>query len=167
MDTRIRKLDAGEYDAIVLAAAGLRRLGLDHLVTESLGPPRMLPAPGQGALAIECRADDPVTVKVLHPLNHHETRLGVTAERVVLATLHGGCSAPIAAWGRVSGSRLLLDALVADVDGRHVLRASGKVDLRVSTSDLQAGGIAYDLGREVADALLADGAAELLATAKQ
>jgi hydroxymethylbilane synthase len=164
VDTRMRKLVSGEYDAIILAVAGLRRLGLEGAITERLGPPRMLPAPGQGALAIECRADDVETMKMLRQLNHHETRLGVTAERVVLATLHGGCSAPIAAWGRVSGSRLLLDALVADIEGRNVLRAHGKVDLRVSTSDLQAGGIAYDLGREVADGLLQDGAADLLAT---
>lgn len=157
VDTRLRKLDEGQYDAIVLAAAGLNRLGLDARITELLAPPRMLPAPGQGALAIECRTDDAEAMQTLAPLDHEATRAAVVAERTVLAALHGGCSAPIAAWGRVMNGSLELDGLVAALDGTRVLRA-------------HATGAGEDsaevLGRQVAEALLAQGAAELVAAAR-
>jgi hydroxymethylbilane synthase len=156
VDTRLRKLDEGQYDAIVLAAAGLNRLGLAGRITENLGPPRVLPAPGQGALAIECRSDDDDAVEVLAPLDHASTRAAVVAERAVLATLHGGCSAPVAAWGRVVGDVLELDALVAALDGSRVLPAHAQG----SVSDAEG------LGRQVADLLLAQGAAELVAAAR-
>jgi hydroxymethylbilane synthase len=157
VDTRLRKLDEGQYDAIVLAVAGLKRLGLSGRTTEVLGPPRMLPAPGQGALAIECRDDDEVARQAVAALDDHATRAAVVAERAVLAALHGGCSAPIAAWGRVVGGELRLDALVADIHGREMLRGSDSAPLE-SSADL--------LGQSVADDLLARGAARLVASAR-
>jgi hydroxymethylbilane synthase len=164
VDTRLRKLDEGEYDAIVLAAAGLRRLGWSDRIMALLEPPQMLPAPGQGSLAIECRIDDAATLKLVERLDDLPTRLGVTAERVVLAELHGGCSAPIAAWGRVDGGNLRLDGLVADVDGRRVLLAHAAADVPPSSSPLR---IAEELGSCVADDLLRQGAAVLIETARQ
>ncbi len=119
VDTRLRKLDAGEYDAIVLAAAGLIRLELAGRITELLAPPRMLPAPGQGALAVECRADDADALRIAGRLDDAATRLATGAERTVLAALHGGCSAPIAAWGRFADGKLQLEALVAESNGRR------------------------------------------------
>ncbi len=157
VDTRLRKLDSGEYDAILLAAAGLSRLGWAERITELLEPPRMLPAPGQGALGIECRADDGEALSVLAPLDDQATRSSVVAERAVLAALHGGCSAPIAAWGRVEGGRLLLDGLVAELDGRSVLRAHASAP---------AEGSPQALGAIVAEDLLRQGAAELVAAAR-
>jgi hydroxymethylbilane synthase len=160
VDTRLRKLDEGEYDAIVLAAAGLRRLGWGERIAALLEPPQMLPAPGQGSLGIECRADDADVLTFVGQLDHLPTRLGVTAERVVLAALHGGCSAPIAAWGRVDRGLLAVDGLVADVEGRTVLRASESAD------DGSSLAIAEQLGKRVADALLRQGAAKLIETAR-
>lgn len=157
VDTRLRKLDEGQYDAIVLAAAGLSRLGWADRITEVLGPPRVLPAPGQGALAIECRLEDAESRHAVAPLDEAATRKAVTAERAVLAALHGGCSAPVAAWGRVVGAKLHLDGLVAALDGSRVLRASGSC---------AEGESPEALGRKVADELLAHGAAELVAAAR-
>ena len=167
VDTRLRKLDAGEYDAIILAAAGLTRLGWAGRIAELLAPPLMLPAPGQGALAIECRADDAVAIAVVAALDHAETRLAVAAERSLLAALHGGCSVPVAAWGRVEGSELRLDALVAALDGKLVLRASGGDSLTSALNSGEAGAIAESLGRRLADELLRQGAAELIEAARR
>jgi hydroxymethylbilane synthase len=164
VDTRLRKLDEGEYDAIVLAAAGLRRLGWSERITALLSPPQMLPAPGQGSLGIECRSNDHFAAPLAAKLNDRDTRLSVSAERTVLAALHGGCSAPIAAWGRVAANQLLLDALVADMDGTKVLRANAKV--KVPFADLDAAVTATELGRQVANELLAQGAAALIDTAR-
>jgi hydroxymethylbilane synthase len=160
VDTRLRKLDEGEYDAIVLAAAGLRRLGWGERIAALLEPPQMLPAPGQGSLGIECRSDDAEALALLGQLDHLETRLGVAAERAVLAALHGGCSAPIAAWGRLETGRLVVDGLVADIEGRTVLRATESADLQAGTA------VAEHLGRHVADALLRQGAAKLIEMAR-
>jgi hydroxymethylbilane synthase len=157
VDTRLRKLDEGQYDAIVLAAAGLCRLGWADRICELLAPPRVLPAPGQGALAIECRADDAEALGASAGLDDAATRAGVSAERSLLAELHGGCSAPVAAWGRVVGAELQLDGLVAELQGLAVLRASGKAG---------AGEPAEELGRRVAGKLLAQGAAALVAAAR-
>ncbi len=130
VETRVRKaLDPdGPYDAVVLAAAGIARLGLDHAVSERLAPDRLLPAPGQGAVALQCRADDPVAA-LLARVNHLPTWAAVRAERAFLAALEGGCAAPIAAYARLDGSALILDGLVASADGRTVLRfrAAGTV----------------------------------------
>ena len=156
VDTRLRKLDDGEYEAILLAAAGLRRLGWDDRISDLLCPPQMLPAVGQGALGIECRDDDQVARMLLSSLDHTETHLATAAERAMLALLHGGCSAPVGAWGRVDEGRLMLDGLVASLNGTKVLRASAAGDL----AD------AEQLGRQVAEALHSQGAAEIIAAAR-
>lgn len=152
VDTRLRKLDEGDYDAIVLAAAGLTRLGWADRITELLAPPRLLPAPGQGSLGIECRSDDHAAFEVLAALDDPITRAAVVAERSLLAVLEGGCSAPVAAWGRVSDGELRLDGLVASLDGQHVLRASGAAQ----AAD------AAELGARIAGGLLQQGAAAIV-----
>lgn len=122
VDTRLRKLDAGEYDAVILAAAGLRRLGLERRISAYIGPEEMLPAVGQGALAIETRARDTTTREILASLDHARTRAACTAERELLRALGGGCQLPIAAHAVVQADRLRLDGLVADPSGDKVLR---------------------------------------------
>lgn len=123
VDTRLRKLDEGRYDAIILAAAGLARLGLSERVAEFLDPETMLPAPGQGALAVEARVDDPATRALVEPLDHHPTRLAVEAERAFLRRLGGGCQVPMAAHAWLDGDSLRLRGMVADVDGSNVIYA--------------------------------------------
>jgi len=156
VDTRLQKLDDGHYDAILLAAAGLQRLGWEDRITELLEPPRMLPAVGQGALGIECRADDSVVLELLALLNHHETHLATTAERVMLALLHGGCSVPVGGWGRIENKKLILDGLVANLEGTQVLKATASGELAA----------AERIGRQVAEQLLAQGAAEVIAASR-
>ena len=120
VDTRLRQALEGTLDAVVLAEAGLRRLKLDGHVTERLGPPRFLPAVGQGALGLECRVSDRETLEWLAPLNHEPTRRAVVAERKALNELEGGCMVPLGAWGRVEeGGLLALDVAVYDPDGRE------------------------------------------------
>lgn len=157
VDTRIRKLIAGDYDAIILAAAGLRRLGLEKHIRQLLAPPMMLPAAGQGALGIECRADDNATQQLLAKLDHQTSRQAVTAERALLAALRAGCLAPVGAWGRVQTGELLLDAVVADVDGKRCLRASQTGSLADATA----------LGQQVAEKLFAQGAEAIIAQSRQ
>lgn len=121
----------GRLDAVVLAVAGLKRLGLDPAITERLEPPRFLPAVGQGALGIECRGDDLRTAALLAPIDDPTTHRAVLAERKVLAELEGGCMIPLGAWGRESSpGRLALDVAVWDADGRECLRAAddGAID---------------------------------------
>ena len=166
VDTRLRKLETGEYDGIVLAAAGLIRLGWQQQITDLLEPPLMLPAPGQGALALECRADDDVTIALVAPLNDATSRVSVAVERAILAALHGGCSVPVAAWGRVVDGRLFVDALVADVNGQTMLRASGSAELSPLMRGAEGVAIAESLGRRVADDLLRQGAAALIASSR-
>lgn len=156
VDTRLRKLDEGQYDAIILAAAGLRRLGWENRIQELLEPPRMMPAPGQGALGLECRADDSAIRQLLDMLDDLPSCQAVTAERSMLALLHAGCSAPVGAWGRIEGTELVLDGLVANLDGTQVLRASAR--------GVTASGNA--LGRTVAEQLLAQGAAAIIEAAR-
>jgi hydroxymethylbilane synthase len=156
VDTRLRKLEEGQFDAIVLAAAGLMRLGWADRITEMLAPPRVLPAPGQGSLAIECRADDADAFSALIALNDAPTRAAVVAERTLLAVLEGGCSAPVAAWGRIAEGELRLDGLVASLDGRQVLRASGASQLADATA----------LGARIANKLLQQGAAAIVGAAR-
>ncbi|MCA9236560.1 MAG: hydroxymethylbilane synthase [Planctomycetales bacterium] len=166
VDTRLAKLDAGEFDAILLAAAGLRRLGWGERIRELLAPPRMLPAPGQGSLGIECRADDVDAQAALVELDDLPTRLGVTAERNFLAALHGGCSAPVAAWGRIEGEELRLDGLVASLDGMTVLRASRSVGVAPGTHRRAQIEAAESLGDDLAAAVLAQGAAAIVDAAR-
>jgi hydroxymethylbilane synthase len=125
VDTRLRKVNQGQYDAIVLAAAGLTRLGLQAHITQYLPFEIMLPAPGQGALAVQCRDGDARTLEYLRVLDHLPTRLAVTAERAFLAALGGGCSLPVGALAAVSGDEIDLRAVIAAPDGKGLLRLHG------------------------------------------
>ena len=165
VDTRIRKVREGEYDATVLAAAGVRRLGLEDEVAEWLEPETLLPAPGQGALAVQCRAGDERVLALLASIDDREARATTTAERTFLATLGAGCAAPVAAHARLIGDaaslpsvqltqgspRVSLAALVSSPDGSHVVRATGEGEPIA---------VAERLAREVlaggADRILAD-----------
>jgi hydroxymethylbilane synthase len=124
VDTRIKKaMDAhGPYDAIILAAAGLTRVGLTQYITQQLPFAVMLPAPGQGAIAVQCRADDSVTLKKLAALNHMPTQQAVTAERAFLAGLGGGCSIPVGALAQVDHDVLHLEGIIANPAGQPLLR---------------------------------------------
>jgi len=152
VDTRLRKLDEGHYDAIVLAAAGLRRLGWAERIRELIDPAVMCPAAGQGALAIETRDDGGAAYQVAGKLNHPATNAAVTAERALLQTLEGGCQVPIGAHARFEGPVLHLIAMVASPDGARILRDSAS-----GTGDPAA------LGRELGERLLASGARDILA----
>ncbi len=156
VDTRLRKLDRGDYDAVILAAAGLRRLGLGERISELLEPPRVLPAPGQGALGIECREAADEVRELLARLDDRESHRSIQAERAMLAKLHGGCSAPIGAWARIAEGRLVLDGVVATLDGTRVLRANAEGPPRSGT----------ELGEKVAQQLLDQGAAEIVSAAR-
>jgi len=151
VDTRIRKLDAGDFDALILACAGLRRLGLENRITGTLF--EMLPAIGQGALGLETRANDANTIAAVAKLNHAPTQFACTAERSLLRALGGGCQLPIAGYARLQDEQLMLEGLVADPEGKEVVR----VLLSDSTSS------AEQLGRAVAEQLKVQGADRLLA----
>jgi hydroxymethylbilane synthase len=152
VETRIARLDAGDYDALVLASAGLRRLGLDGRVVQRLEPPVMYPAVGQGALGIECRESDAPLRALLARIDEPRARACVTAERSLLAALRAGCHAPVGATTRTDGARLELEAVVLSHDGHERLVAQ-------STSSIDRGA---ELGREVANLLLAQGAQRLI-----
>ncbi len=156
VDTRLAHVADGRLDAVVLAAAGLRRLGRADEVTEMLDPIQMLPAPGQGALAVEVRADDAATAAVVAALDDADTRACTTAERALLAELEAGCSSPVGALAEVvegmEGPELSLRAVVTTADGSADLRRS--VVGEVTDAD--------DLGRRLARLLLEDGAADLM-----
>ncbi len=124
LDTRLRKLDEGQFDAIVLAAAGLRRLGWAHRITELLPEEIVCPAVGQGALAIETRDDDGTGARFARQLNHDETRTSIEAERALLATLGGGCQVPIGAYAKIGGGRIFLRGVIAAPDGGRVIKGS-------------------------------------------
>jgi hydroxymethylbilane synthase len=126
VDTRLSKLVQGKADAIILAAAGLERLQKTAVIRERFAPEVLCPAPGQGALAIECRAGDGPMHTALQPLEDPDTRLAITAERRCLAALGGGCLVPIGAYCHRAGDELLLRAVVASADGRQLIRASAQ-----------------------------------------
>jgi hydroxymethylbilane synthase len=157
VDTRLRKLDQGECDAMILAAAGMVRLGLDDRIAQLLGLDHMLPAPGQGALALECRSDDSATLATLATLNHPDTHACVAAERALLAHVEGGCMAAVGTLATVRDQVLELRAVVLDEQGSQRLDA---VESIAWTDDGLP--LALDLGTRVADRLLAAGAAALL-----
>jgi hydroxymethylbilane synthase len=156
VDTRLRLVESGEVDAVVLARAGLARLGRLDVVTEVIDPLQMLPAPGQGALAVECRSGDTTTAALLGTLDDGPTRLAVEAERTLLATLEAGCSAPVGAYGEAAEGEhvpeLYLRAVVSAVDGSASVRLS-------ATGPLDE---AARIGRDLAADLLAEGAADLM-----
>ena len=155
VDTRIAKVRSGEYDAVVLARAGLARIGRLDEVTEVLDPLQMLPAPGQGALAVECRTDDDLAAQLREVMDDPRTRAAVEAERAVLATLEGGCSAPIGALADVvegeDGEELWVRAIALSPDGGLSVRMSATGD------PADAAGVGDRLAKE----MLADGAADL------
>ncbi len=150
VDTRLRKVQTGEYDAAVLAVAGLTRLGLDSHISQYLPIDVILPAPGQGALAIQCRADDAHTIDLLAPLNDAQTHTCVLAERAFLDRLGSGCSLPVGAYATVVDGNIHLDGLVGAVDGRRVIMVSGN------------GRHPQQLGTQLAEKAWAQGAEELL-----
>ena len=153
VNTRLAKLDAGEYDAIVLACAGLQRLGFDARIRSRMDAPQWLPAPAQGAIAIECREDDAETRALCATLDHAATRTCVEAERAMNRALHGSCHVPVAAFARLDGEHLHLHGLVGSAaDGRAIrAQAEGRGDAPES------------LGREVAQSLQQQGAGDLIA----
>jgi len=157
VDTRLRKLDAGDYDAVVLAEAGLRRLGLAERITQVLPTAILLPAVGQGALGLETRRDDGATRAVVGQLDHGPTHAAVLAERAMLAALEGGCLAPIAAWGRPEGDVLELTGRVLHPDGTRKIEATltGRLDEPT------------ELGDRVAAELAGQGAAELIRAGRE
>ena len=157
VDTRLRKLREGHYEAIVLAQAGLDRLGLARHITQVLPLGLMLPAVGQGALGIEARADDAAAREALACLDHPPTHAAVKAERAMLAVLHGGCMAPIAAWGRIEDEQLVLTGRVLNPVGTRKLEAT-----QTGTAEE-----AEALGRSVANVLLAQGAEALIAECRE
>jgi hydroxymethylbilane synthase len=122
VDARLRKVESGEYDAIVLSKAGLDRLGWSEKITEALSPEISLPAVGQGAIAIESRVKDTEAADLLGKLDDAETRTAVIAERALLAALHGGCQVPLGAWARIERGELVMDAVVCSVDGVQYVR---------------------------------------------
>jgi hydroxymethylbilane synthase len=159
IDTRLQKLDDGQFDAIVLAEAGLRRLGISGRIRQVLPFDVMLPAVGQGALAIECRSNDAATQAKVAAIDDPSTHSAVLAERALLARLRGGCMAPVGAWGRLEGDRLQLSAVVLNADGTRRLEVHDAMEVTAATH-------AEQLGIRVADALLAQGAAALIAASR-
>ncbi len=153
VNTRLAKLDAGEYDAIILASAGLKRLGFAARISSYLTLAQSLPAGGQGAVGIECRSDDAAVKALLAPLQHRETALRVRAERAINRRLNGGCQVPIATYAELEGDQLWLRALVGQPDASEILR----VEARCAAEQGEACGIA------LAEELLAQGADRILA----
>jgi len=152
VNTRLAKLDAGEYDAIILASAGLKRLGMGERITEPLSAEESLPAMGQGAIGIECRVDDAKIHEYLQVLHDPDTSIRVRAERAMNARLNGGCQVPIAGFAEIKGDRLFLRGLVGSPDGSLIYRAEAESGLDQAEA----------LGQAVAEALLAQGADRIL-----
>jgi hydroxymethylbilane synthase len=157
VDTRLRKLASGEFDGIILAAAGLKRLGHEQLITQILDDDIMLSAVGQGALGIACRAGDAATRNTLQALDHPPTRTAVTAERGLLRALGGSCQVPVAGRARLAGDRLTIKGLIASLDGSRVIceELAGKAARPA------------ELGLELGQKLLSMGAGEILAEIAQ
>jgi hydroxymethylbilane synthase len=153
VDTRLRKLDEGQYDALILATAGLRRMSLEGRINTLIPISEMLPAVGQGALAIETRASDEGVIEIVRALDHQPTRVACTAERAFLRALGGGCQLPIAGYAVESNGQLSLEGLVADRDGQEIVRGT--------ITGASTG--AESLGTQLAAQLLKQGADRLLA----
>ena len=153
VNTRLAKLDAGEYDAIILASAGLKRLEMRDRISGFLSPEQILPAGGQGAVGIECRVDDEKTIQLIQPLHHHLTAERVLAERAVNRALEGGCQVPIGAYALHQEDQIWLRALVGEPDGQEILRE----EITGPASKCE------ELGKILAERLLAAGADKILA----
>jgi hydroxymethylbilane synthase len=152
VNTRLAKLDVGEYDAIILASAGLKRLGMGDRITECLGTDISLPAIGQGAIGIECRVDDSDINTFVKALDDEETTIRVTAERAMNARLNGGCQVPIAGFAEIQGDQLVMRGLVGSPDGKLLYRAERQGSFAQ----------AEEIGIAIADDLLAQGADKIL-----
>ncbi len=152
VNTRLAKLDAGDYDAIILAAAGLERLGLDARISQQFRPDEMLPAATQGVIGIECLAGNEELMQVIQTLDHSDSAITTAAERAITTTLQASCQSPVASYATISGAAIDITALVALPDGSEFLKDS------ISGS----GADAARLGRELAERLLASGARDLL-----
>lgn len=152
VDTRLRKVESGEYEAVMVSKAGLDRLGLGKRIAEILSPEVSMPAVGQGAIAVECRLKDAEVGDLLAPLDDAETRTAIIAERALLGALHGGCQVPMGAWGRIERGELVLEACVCSVDGVQYVkqRATGPPDQ------------AAQLGEHLARLLIEAGAQSIL-----
>jgi len=157
VETRLRKLHSGKMDAIVLAAAGMARLGMSSKITEYLPTTLMLPAVGQGAIAIEIREEDDVARRLLDPLNDQETMIAIQAERSFMKTLDGDCRAPIAAYAEVHGQNLKITGMIASPDGRELIRDRMEGNIRDSVS----------LGENLAKQLMGHGGREILRSCKK
>ena len=153
VNTRLRKLDDGEYDAIILASAGLLRLGFEQRIKQAIEPEECLPAIGQGAVGIEVRSGDTAVMELLAPLAHAETTSRLVAERAMNKALNGGCQIPIAGYAVLTGDQIYMRGLVGEPDGSRILRA----EIRGSVEQ------AASLGKRLAEDLLALGAGEILA----
>jgi hydroxymethylbilane synthase len=152
VNTRLRKLDEGQYDAIILAAAGLIRLEMSERIKQHLDTDMLLPANGQGAVGIECRTNDPIIQGYLATLEHTETRIRVLTERAMNRALEGGCQVPIGAYATVTGDQVLLKGLVGSLDGTHII--TDQVSGHVNDGE--------KLGKTLAEQLLAQGADVIL-----
>jgi len=152
VDTRLKKLRSGAFDAVILAAAGMTRLGLEAEISQILPTAEILPAIGQGALGLEVREDNGAVVDLLPPMNHPPTEWAVRAERAFLAKLEGGCQVPIAGFARLHGKELILEGMVAELDGSRLLRD----EIRGTTEQ------AVEIGVSLAERLIAAGAGEIL-----
>jgi hydroxymethylbilane synthase len=152
VDTRLRKVESGEYEAVMVSKAGLDRLGLGKRIAEILSPEVSMPAVGQGAIAVECRLKDTEAGDLLAPLDDAETRTAIIAERALLGAMHGGCQVPMGAWGRIERGELVLEACVCSVDGVQCVkqRAAGPPDQ------------AAQLGEHLARLLIEAGAQSIL-----
>jgi hydroxymethylbilane synthase len=153
VNTRVRKLQEGEYDAIILACAGLERLGMEHLVTETLEPPRWLPAATQGTIGIQCREDDRKVMDLIEPLKNADAVLRTRAERTVATALQGSCQVPLAVFAEVDGDEFRISAMVGVPDGSKLVRA-GKSGPSHEADRLSA---------EVANDLIGQGADRIIA----
>ncbi|MGC1414688.1 MAG: hydroxymethylbilane synthase [Candidatus Acidiferrum sp.] len=152
VDTRLRKVESGEYEAVMLAKAGLDRLGWSARITEIMAPETFLPAVGQGAVAVECRLRDTEAAEMVAGLDDAETRTAIIAERSLLAALHGGCQVPLGAWARIERGELVMDACVCSVDGLQYVKQ------RATSAPEQAA----ELGGQMANLLVEAGAQEIL-----
>jgi hydroxymethylbilane synthase len=152
VDTRLRKVESGEYEAVMLAKAGLDRLGWSGRITETLSPEVFLPAVGQGAIAVECRLKDTEAAEVVSGLDDAESRSAIIAERSLLAALHGGCQVPLGAWARMERGELVMEACVCSVDGVHYIKQR-------ATSPPEH---AAELGGQMATLLMEAGAQSIL-----
>ena len=152
VDTRLRKVESGEYEAVMLAKAGLDRLGWSGRITETLSPEVFLPAVGQGAIAVECRWKDTEAAELLAGLDDVESRTAIIAERALLSALHGGCQVPLGAWARIERGELVMEACVCSVDGVQYVKQ------RATSAPEQAAG----LGGQMANLLMEAGAQSIL-----